>query len=212
LAAGPLLEIIGRPAAGINIWFETGWDFYRIIFTRGAGVMQAETADVRRERFQHQLRQDFPRVFNYVLRLVRSPEVAEDLVQEAFLKAWQAFDRFDPVRPFRPWVLQIARRTTLDWFRKHREQPLPEAWEPATSQPDPEQQAAASETAERLEYALDSLPEGQRSAALLYYMEELSLEEVAQSLGKSVRATTSLLHRARQALYRRLSLSPDPKS
>ncbi|NTV53793.1 MAG: RNA polymerase sigma factor, partial [Candidatus Firestonebacteria bacterium] len=79
----------------------------------------------RRSEFHAHLSDNFPKVYNYVRRLVRRPETAEDLTQEAFLKAWQAFDRFDPQKSFLPWILQIARHTALDYFRKHRELILP---------------------------------------------------------------------------------------
>ncbi len=158
------------------------------------------------EQFQALLTAHYPRVYNYVRRLVRDAAAAEDLTQEAFLKAWRAFDHFDPARPFAPWIFQIARRLALDAWRRRPASSLPEGpAEISSPGPDPEALAQAAETGARVETALASLPEPQRTAAFLYYIEDLPLEELAKVLGKSVRAATSLLHRARLNLRAKLA-------
>jgi len=156
----------------------------------------------RRQRFDRYLAEDFPKVYNYILRLIRSPQSAEDIVQEAFLKAWNAYDRFDPSKPFLPWIMQIARNLALDHLRRRREVPGDESWLEQSPSPaaSPERELLRAEEARRLEQALGRLPEPQRTAAYLYYVNGLSLAEIGRVLKKSERAATSLLHRARENL------------
>ena len=68
------------------------------------------------------------RVYGVALRIVRSHAVADDVAQEAFLKAWQALDRFELGRPFGPWVCRIAANLAVNHVRSPvaREDPLPE--------------------------------------------------------------------------------------
>jgi len=162
----------------------------------------------RRDVFHSHLTENFPKVYNYLRRLVRQPQIAEDLTQEAFLKAWQAFERFDPQKPFLPWILQIGRRTALDYFRRHREFTQPDKLDLQTDPGiSPEQQMLNDETNRRLETALMQLPEAERSALFLYYKEELSVAELAGVIHRSNAGVVSLLHRARQALKK--ILAPD---
>lgn len=160
----------------------------------------------RRRVFHEYLLETFPKVYNYVRRLVHQPEVAEDLTQEAFLKAWQAFDRFNLQKPFLPWILQIARHTALDYFRKHRERiDLAQASEPKERAPSPEQNLLDQEKSIRLEAALQQLPETQRTAIFLYYQEQLDTAALATVLQKTKSGVESLLHRARQRLQKILT-------
>ena len=160
----------------------------------------------RRSLFHTHLSEHFPKVYNYLRRLVRQPEIAEDLTQESFLKAWQAFARFAPPQPFLPWILQIARRTAWDYFRKHREQAGPGILELQTDKrPSPEQNALDQENTRRLEAALQQLPEAQRTAVFLYYKEELDVAGLAVVLKSTKSGVVSLLHRARQRLKKALA-------
>jgi RNA polymerase sigma-70 factor (ECF subfamily) len=159
----------------------------------------------RRQLFQVHLTAHFPKVYNYVLRLVRRPATAEDLTQDAFLKAWQAFDQYDAQKPFQPWIFQIARRTALDYFRKHREFANPDVLaEQSTKTPSPEQNALNQEKTQRLESALQQLPEAQRTAVFLYYVEHLDMSELAQVMKSTKSGVISLLHRARQRMKKNL--------
>jgi RNA polymerase sigma-70 factor, ECF subfamily len=160
----------------------------------------------RRSWFHGQLSENFPKVYNYLRRLVRQPETAEDLAQEAFLKAWQALDRFDPAKPFLPWILQIARNSAWDYLRRRRELAQPAVLDlQKDTRPSPEQNLLDQEAAGRLETALQQLPEAQRSAVFLYYKEGLDLAGLAVVLKSTRGGVTSLLHRARRRLKKMLA-------
>ncbi len=159
----------------------------------------------RRERFHAYLTTTFPRVYNYVLRLVRQPATAEDLTQDAFLKAWRAFDQYDRQKDFLPWILQIARHTTLDYLRKHKElldESLVE--QRAGAAPSPEQALLNAEKTQRLDEALQKLPEAQRTAIFLYYVEQLDTAALAKIMRGTQAGVMSLLHRARQGMKKLL--------
>jgi RNA polymerase sigma-70 factor, ECF subfamily len=143
----------------------------------------------------------FPRVYNYLLRFVRQPEIAEDLTQESFLKAWQKRNTFNPKQSLPTWLYSIARHTMIDAFRKKRE--ILDATieqQESISGHNPESELAEQEKRDLVDKALDTLPEHYATVVYLYYHEEMGLQEIAQVLKKSVRATTSLLHRARAEL------------
>jgi RNA polymerase sigma-70 factor (ECF subfamily) len=164
-------------------------------------------AGVRQQKFHEHLVRHFPGVFNYVRRLVSNDSVAEDLTQDAFVKAWQAFGQYDPKRQFFSWVLQIARRTALDYLRRHHEIYHEELLlAAADTRPNPEQLAQLAETRQSLEAALQTLPEIQKTAVFLFYVEELSVAELSTILKKSPSHITVLLHRARQKLKKHLDI------
>lgn len=166
---------------------------------------------VQGKKFNDHLVQHFPGVYNYVRRLVRNGTVAEDLTQDAFLKAWQAFERYRPDRPFFPWILQIARRTALDYLkRRHEIQHEGILLSAPDSGADPEQAAQEAENGRILEAALQTLPEIQRTAVYLFYVENLDISELSSILKKSPSGITVLLHRARQKLKKHLELRRNP--
>lgn len=130
-------------------------------------------------------------VYRYLLAQCRNPELAEDLMQDTFVKATRARASFRGGSP-RAWLLAIARTTFLDAVRRRRELPVDAPPEIAVTDPD----VPAVETVRAV---LAGLPEPQRSALILRDELDLTYEEVAAALGKSLAATKVLIHRARAA-------------
>lgn len=144
-------------------------------------------------------------------RLGPGPE-AEDAAAEAFAAALARLDSCpadvgeDATEdPTRAWLLGIARRKVADSLRRRtrsqRESPLSETL-PAPTAQSPEPQALADEAAQTLRTILASLASDQREALLLKYVDGLSLVELGQVLGRSPRAASQLLYRAREAARR----------
>ena len=132
-------------------------------------------------------------------------EDADDVVQDATFSAWQALDRFDVERPFRPWFMRIVTNAALDWHRKQRlrkSEPLAES-HPAPNR-GPEQHAEAALLRDRLKEGLESLPERQRVAVVLFDAEGYSHAEVAAVLGVPEGTVRSYVFHARRALRSRL--------
>ena len=144
------------------------------------------------------------RVFALARRMVGDREEAEEVAQDAFLRAWRALPRFRADARFSTWLYRIAYRRGCDAVaslraRRHRERGL----EMAESIADPAP-AAGPSGGEELERLVASLPEAQRAAITLFYYQDRSLGEVARILGLPEGTVKTHLHRARAALRRAL--------
>lgn len=144
------------------------------------------------------------RLFSFVWRVIRDPHDAEEICQEAFLRAFAALDSFSVEYRFSTWLFTIAHRLCLNRLRK-RTAATGGSWE---SLPDyrmgSDEQVAESEEAARLKRliwgAVDRLSDAQREVVLLFYREGQSCQEISRILGMPVATVKSHLHRARAKL------------
>ena len=152
-------------------------------------------------------------VMNLVYRTLRDPSEAEDLAQHVFLQVFKSAHRYEVAAKFSTWLFTIARNLCLNEIRRRSRHPADSLDETSFDDDDqPRRQVAdvknftppdsllQSELAEKIEEALASLPEKQRTAILLCRGEEHSYEEIAEILDCSVSATKSLIHRGRETL------------
>ncbi len=148
-------------------------------------------------------------VYNLCLRMLGSPQAAEDAAQEAFIAAYRAVPRFRGGR-FRAWLLRIAANACYDELRRRRSRPQvpldtpadderPSAELPASDEP-LEQRAERLELARCLQEGLASLPPDQRLAVILRDVQGLAYEEVAEATGASLGTVKSRISRGRAAL------------
>jgi RNA polymerase sigma-70 factor (ECF subfamily) len=145
-------------------------------------------------------------VYNITYRLTGNRQEAEDVAQEAFVKAYRALDRFDARRPFAPWLYRIATNTALNWIKRRRpESELDEELSAHGTTPNPEIQAITAETADRLRAAVADLPPNYRAVIELRHFQELSYREMSQVLDVSLSDVKSWLFRARRRLRRALA-------
>jgi RNA polymerase sigma-70 factor (ECF subfamily) len=158
--------------------------------------------------FEEIVRRYQRRVYGVALRIVRSHAAADDVAQEAFVRAWRSLDRFEIGRPFGPWVCRIAANLAVNHVRSPlaREDPLPEDREAAAAPAsDPLGSLLDAEAQEVLDRALGSLPAEQRAVFVLRTVEEMSYREIAEALGLSPGTVMSRLFRARERLARSLA-------
>jgi RNA polymerase sigma-70 factor (ECF subfamily) len=158
--------------------------------------------------FEEIVRRYQRRVYGVALRIVRSHAAADDVAQEAFVRAWRSLDRFEIGRPFGPWVCRIAANLAVNHVRSPlaREDPLPEDRETAAAPAsDPLGSLLDAEAQEVLDRALGSLPAEQRAVFVLRTVEEMSYREIAEALGLSPGTVMSRLFRARERLARSLA-------
>jgi RNA polymerase sigma-70 factor (ECF subfamily) len=148
------------------------------------------------------------RVYAVALRIVRRHDVADDVAQEAFLRAYRALDSFDRARPFGPWICRIAANLAVNHVRspENREEGLPdghaEAPAPAAG---PLERVLDDEAQKVLSAALERLPRDQRAVLVLRVVEEMSYREIADALNLSMGTVMSRLFRARERLAETLS-------
>lgn len=158
-------------------------------------------------------------LFRLALRLTGDPAAAEDLVQETYLRALQAFGSLRDPQRVRPWLFQILSRLVIDRHRAaRREEPLEDPEEldrfslydrVADEDPFPysdrlHDDFLAQFQDEEVRRALLALPEVYRMPLVLLYVEELSYRELADMLNCPVGTVMSRLHRGRKALERAL--------
>jgi RNA polymerase sigma-70 factor (ECF subfamily) len=139
--------------------------------------------------------------------LLGNADDADDAVQDGVLAAWRSFDRFDPARPFGPWLIRIVLNAARDRGRRRKvreAEPLSPALAAGRSLPD--QDAARSLLREALDRALRALPERHRLAITLFDAEGYAHDEIARILGVPVGTVRSDVFHARRAL--RAALGP----
>ncbi len=169
-------------------------------------IARARQGDLR--AFEEIVRLYQRRVYGVALRIVRAHDVADDVAQEAFVRAWRSLDRFDLGRPFGPWVCRIAANLAVNHVRspRAREEGLPEGHaETQGEDPGPLQTVLDAEAKRVLDEAVAGLPTEQRAVFVLRAVEEMSYHEIAGALGISPGTVMSRLFRARERLARALA-------
>lgn len=134
-------------------------------------------------------------------RLVRRHEDADDLLQESFLRAYQNLEAFDLSRAFYPWLYRIAVNLALSALRRRKWHEPVESLDlfPSTDD-DPEKRTGSREFHFALERAIAKLPAEQRTILLLRTREDMSYQELSETLGIEIGTVMSRLARAREKL------------
>ncbi len=151
-------------------------------------------------------------VYGYLVRMGVAGDARDDLFQDIFLRVHRAADRYDPSRPFQPWLFTIVANAVRNHARRRRltslrfvARPSDRLPEPHDPTPDGERTTAGRETAAWLERAIQGLPAGQREVLVLAAIEHQPLAAVAQALRVPVGTVKSRLSRARLTLARALA-------
>jgi RNA polymerase sigma-70 factor, ECF subfamily len=172
----------------------------------------AARAEFEREALKH-----LDALYGAALRLTRTPADAEDLVQDAFVKAYRFYDRFEPGTNMKAWLFRILTNTFINKYRRNsREKKVLEGRdaEPVgdgvmsraamRALTDPVSEAQRRLITAEIQEALESLPEEYRLMIVLADVEELSYKEIADVVGCPIGTVMSRLHRARKRMQKRL--------
>ena len=159
----------------------------------------------RRREFEERLAECGPLAFRIARGVLRNTADAEDVAQEALLRAYRRFDRLRDRQRFRAWLVRITFRLALDRARsaKRREQ-RETLWSEPLPRPTTEDLAASSEFQAHLARAVDELSPKRRLVLLLAAMEGHTLDEVAELLGLPIGTVKSRLFIARKQLAEKL--------
>ena len=172
--------------------------------TEAQWIAEARTGD--KDAFAKLVEKYQKPVYSICYRMLGTPTAAEDAAQEAFIRAYQALDRYDPTRSFATWILSIASNYSIDQLRKKKVTILSmdnekHAWlAPPDPGPSPEKAALEKEKQLLVQAMLTDLSEVDRAAVVLQFWHDYSYEEIAETLDLSSSAVKSRLFRARKLM------------
>jgi RNA polymerase sigma-70 factor (ECF subfamily) len=155
------------------------------------------------------------KIVNLVMRYVRDPDLALDITQEAFLKAYRALPRFRGDSAFYTWLYRIAVNTAKNHLAAARRRPMdveldlqdPEQYDLHAKLKEtdtPEGVTLSKELRETVEKAIEALPEDLRTAIVLRELDGMSYEEIAQTMDCPVGTVRSRIFRARDAIGKKI--------
>jgi RNA polymerase sigma-70 factor (ECF subfamily) len=155
------------------------------------------------------------KIVNLIMRYVRDPELALDIAQEAFIKAYRALPRFRGDSAFYTWMYRIAVNTAKNHLAAQRRRPMdveldlqdPEQYDLHAKLKEtdtPEGLALSNELQETVERAIAALPEDLRTAIILRELEGMSYEEIAETMECPVGTVRSRIFRARDAIGKKV--------
>jgi len=148
-------------------------------------------------------------IYNYVYRMVRDRNEAEDITQEVFVKVWKNLKKIDKEKNLKSWLFTIARNATIDFLRRRKDIPFSEKeeyFEETISDVEllPDEIFMRKELAEELEEALSKIRPDFREIILLHYLEDMTFEEISEIVGKPLNTVKSqhlrALHQIRRLL------------
>lgn len=178
----------------------------------------AETAEERKARFERDALQYIDQLYAAALRMTRNPADAQDLVQEAFTKAFSAFHQYRPGTNLKAWLYRILTNTYINLYRKRQREPQQantetvEDWQLAQASAHTATGLKSAET-EALEHlpdsevkrALQEIPEDFRMAVYYSDVEGFAYKEIAEILDIPMGTVMSRLHRGRRLLREKLA-------
>jgi RNA polymerase sigma-70 factor (ECF subfamily) len=188
--------------------------------TTGTTTTTYTTRDDRRTHaeFEGLVARTKRQAYNMAYRMTGNREAAEDLTQEAYLRAFRSFDRYNRGLPFENWLFRILTNLFVDSLRrKPKQAPLSldraaggtegedeYAFEIADHDSDPEKIVLNQVMDERLQEGIKALPKHFRTAVLLCDVEGMSYEEIARAMNTSVGTVRSRIHRGRMQLRKHM--------
>jgi RNA polymerase sigma-70 factor (ECF subfamily) len=180
--------------------------------TAGDGLL-GETAAARTARFERDALPHLGRLYAAALRMTGNPADAEDLVQDAYARAYASFHQFSPGTNLKAWLYRVLTSAFIDSYRTQQRRPRPattveiEHWQLArpTSRPAPALKSAEAEVLDRLpdaavRRALHAVPAEFRLAVYLADVEGFAYKEIAQITSSPIGTVMSRLHRGRHKL------------
>jgi RNA polymerase sigma-70 factor (ECF subfamily) len=154
-------------------------------------------------------------VFRTALAITGDLEAAADLLQDVFLRLHRFAHRIDPGRPLEPWLYRMTTNLSYTWVKRHHRwlRPLEDIaeWLVGASRGDTllsrvDSQYEVDEMMRQVHQAVSSLPLSHRGVVVLYYINDLSLQEISEILEIPVGTVKSRLHYGRQALKAQLGI------
>jgi RNA polymerase sigma-70 factor (ECF subfamily) len=149
-------------------------------------------------------------VFRTALAITGDHEAASDLLQDVFLRLYRFINRVDLQRPLEPWLYRMTVNLAYTWVKRHNRwfRPLEELadWLVGSSKDCPQEAVERKDDWDRVQQAVSNLPMPQRVVVVLYYLNDLSLQEIVEVLDVPMGTVKSRLHYGRQSLRQKLDI------
>ena len=148
-------------------------------------------------------------VYRTALAITGDSEVASDLLQDVFLRLYRYADHIDPERPLEPWLYRMTANLAYSWMKRRQRglrllEEMHDWFAAGAGWSTPHELAEERDEWEQVQRALFGLPLAQRVVVVLYYLNEFSLQEIAETLEVPVGTVKSRLHYGRRALQKSL--------
>jgi RNA polymerase sigma-70 factor (ECF subfamily) len=153
---------------------------------------------------------------SFVFRYVQNREASKEIVQECFVRLYEARERFDSSMRFSSWLFKIAANLCKNYYRWRSRHPEDSGLDEncvefeglaARDESSPAEQSSRSDDAELVREAVAAMPHALKTALILHYFENMSYAEIAHALGCSQRGVETRLYRARAILARRMGIA-----
>jgi len=181
-----------------------------------------QTPPCSNEQFETLFERSRRRVYRFAYHLTGNATDAEDVVQDAYVRAWQHFERFDNSRSFEGWLFRIVTNRVIDLRRRQKRVPMYSldtafylgeetqsmASKFAAPHSDPAEIVVAPILEESLQYALEALPKNYRTAILLCDVEQYSYQDIAAMMECAIGTVRSRIHRARTLIRGHMDSTP----
>jgi RNA polymerase sigma-70 factor (ECF subfamily) len=152
-------------------------------------------------------------VYRTALAITTDEEAAADLLQDVFLRLRRFADHVDPCRPLEPWLYRVTTNLAYTWIKRRyvwmRAWREMAEWLARERRPSPQAVAEMDDAWQHVRQALSSLAPQQRIVVVLYYLNDLSLQEISEIAGVPVGTVKSRLYYGRRALKAQLGLRGD---
>lgn len=179
----------------------------------------------RRTRFEAEVLPHLDAMHRTAVRLTRNPSDADDLVQDAVVKAYRFFDSYEQGTNIRAWLLKILSNVFFSKYRRNQlegnvaslaaSDPVAEGWMSAASMNpsrEPERLVERPILESAVARVLDGIPEDFRTVLVLVDVEGMTYREVAEAMGCPIGTVMSRLHRARRAVATKLGVQAQPEA
>ena len=152
-------------------------------------------------------------VYRTALAITGDVEAASDLLQDVFLRLHRFAHNIDPMRPLEPWLYRMTTNQSYDWIKRRKRWPRPledlAEWLIGTGKNTPYESVERSDEWVQVQCAVAKLPLPQRVVVVLYYLNDLALNEIAEILEVPIGTVKSRLYYGRMSLRRSFGMEQD---
>jgi RNA polymerase sigma-70 factor (ECF subfamily) len=152
-------------------------------------------------------------VYRTALAITGDTEAAADLLQDVFLRLHRFAHNIDPLRPLEPWLYRMTTNLSYDWVKRRKRWPHPledlADWLIGTGKNPPYESVESNDEWSQVQRAVAALPLPQRVVVVLYYLNDLALQEISEILEVPIGTVKSRLYYGRLALKRSMGLEQD---